>query len=356
MLRFRRSYFRFGSANWHLGLLSLWLLVFFLIMATPAFAVTRFDSRMLFIYNNEPSVATKYKVSFIYNTVTTVGSIDLLFCQNPIPYVPCVPPVGLDASNAVLSDQTGETGFSITQKSPTHLVISRAPSQADAVLSSYTFDNIINPSNTSKSFAIRLSDYASVDTSGPAIDIGSVLSSIGRGILIEAQVPPILVFCVAHQVADDCSDSSGGNYSQMGTLNPSNTLTATSQMAAGTNASRGYTIAVYGPTLTASSHTIDSLSSPTPSAPGNNQFGINLRANLNPGIGQDPDGAFANAVPAPNYDQPNKFTYNDGDIVASAPNVSLVRRFTVSYIVNSEPGLYPGIYTGTYTFICSGRF
>lgn len=356
MLRLRQSCFRFGSTNWYLGLLSLWLLFFFLMLAVPVYAVTRFDSRSLFIYDNNPGVTTRYRVSFIYNTSTTVGSVDLLFCTSPIPYLPCIAPAGLDASNAELNDQTGETGFSILSRSPNHIIISRPPAMVGPVFSTYSFDNIVNPSETAKSFAIRLSDYASTDASGPEIDEGGVLSSIGRGVVIETQVPPILVFCVAHEVSDNCSDTSGGNYSEMGNLSPNSTLTASSQMAAGTNASRGYTIAVYGSTLTAGNHIIDPLSSPTPSAPGNNQFGINLRANLNPGVGQDPDGAFANAAPTPAYDQPNKFTYHDGDVVASAPNVSLVRRFTVSYIVNSAPGLHPGIYTGTYTFICSGRF
>jgi hypothetical protein len=319
-------------------------------------AVTRLTQRSVLVYDQSPGAVTKYEVAFTYNTTSDpIGSIDMLFCYNPIPTDPCNAPVGLDVSNAVLSSQTGETGFNIATRTSNHLVLTRAPSPVGNTPSTYTFSGIVNPTQY-RSFAIRLSDYSTIDASGPEIDLGSVVTGINDSVTISAQVPPMMYFCVAQQVTDDCTQLNGGNYSDLGTLSSSNTLTATSQMAAGTNASGGYVITVNGPTMSAGTNVINSLTSPTLSAAGNSQFGINLVANNSPNIGADPDGTFINATAAPNYANPNRFTYNDGDVVASAPNVSLVRRYTVSYIVNVPPNLRAGVYTTTLTYVCTGRF
>jgi hypothetical protein len=93
------------------------LLIFaFVIFNSQASAVIRFTNRMLYINSAVPGATTTYKVSFTYNNTdtytTTVGSIDILFCEDPIPTDPCVAPPGLDVSHAVLSNQSGETGFS----------------------------------------------------------------------------------------------------------------------------------------------------------------------------------------------------------------------------------------------------
>jgi hypothetical protein len=347
------------------------LLCGIVIFTSQASAVIRFNNRSLFISDPTPGATTKYVISFTYNNLavptTTVGSIDLLFCYDPIPsepitpdnpvdHHPCVAPVGLDVSGAVLSSQTGETGYAIASATTNHIILTRTPGAVSETPSTYTFSNIVNPTDTSQSFAARMGSYASTDATGQIINLGSVVSQATNGVVLETQVPPILVFCVGGQVDQLCVHTSGGNYTDMGELTPDHTLTALSQMAAGTNASSGYVITVNGPTIEAGTHVINNLTTPTVSAQGNSQFGINLVANSDPGLGADPDGAFTNAVVAPGYNVPNEFMYHDGDVVASAPNVSLVRRFTVSYIVNSPPDLRAGVYTTTLTYICSGRF
>lgn len=336
------------------------LLCAFALFVSQASAVIRFNDRELFINNSVPGATTAYKVSLTYNNTnvwtTTVGSIDMLFCEDPIPYDPCVAPPGLDASHAALSAQTGETGFSIASESSNHIVLTRTPQPADETPSVYTFDNIVNPTDTTHSFSIRLSDYPTTDASGPLINLGSIVSQVTNSIEIDTQVPPILIFCVAQQVSQDCSQEFGGNNTDLGDLFPEITAATSSQMAVGTNASNGFVITVNGPTVEAGTHIIPALTTPTVSAAGNNQFGINLVENSDPVVGSDPDGAFTNAVVMPNYDTPNEFMYKDGDVVAEAPGVSLVRRFTVSYIINNAPNLHPGVYTTTITYICSGRF
>jgi len=356
MQRLKRLYVGLLPHRLVLAQTVLLLMCAFVVFTAQATVVIRFSNRSLFVWDINPGATTKYTISLTYTTVTTVGSIDILFCVSPIPSEPCVPPPGLDVSGAVLSDQTGETGYSILFQDTNHIILTRAPGVVGNTPSTYDFDNVVNPTSTSHSFSARLSDYASTDATGTLIDLGSVVSEVTEPIIIETQVPPILIFCVGLQVTQNCDNTTGGNYTDMGNLSPTDTLTAVSQMAAGTNASNGYVITANGTTMEAGSHVINALATPTLSTQGNSQFGLNLAANSTPNIGSDPDGASLNAVVAPNYSIPNQFMFQDGDTVASAPNVSLIRRFTVSYIVNIPPNLRAGVYTTTITYICTGRF
>src|SRR5690348_16043136 len=132
----------------------------FVVFTAQASAVIRFQNRSLFIYDPTPNVTTKYVVSLTYNNQnvpsTTVGSIDMLFCNDPIPTDPCDPPAWLDVSGAVLSGQTGETCFSILSASSNHIILSRPPGTVSETPSTYTFDNMVNPNDTTDSFSIRL--------------------------------------------------------------------------------------------------------------------------------------------------------------------------------------------------------
>ncbi len=332
------------------------LIVTVMIFSGQAVAVTRFLNRSLLINNAEAGAVSSYTVSLNYNTLTSIGSMDLLFCEDPIPTDPCFAPSGLDISHVSLSNQTGETGFSISKLTSNDIVISRNPSVVGSENTTYTFSGVINPNNIGQPFSIRLSDYASSNASGPVIDLGSVISAVTPSVLIETQVPPMLIFCLAQQVNDSCSKVSGGTYADLGDLTPKTTLLATSQMAVGTNATAGYAITINGFPPKAGPTIIDALSAPTKSNLGVNQFGINLVANDSPVVGSNPDGASNNTVLSSDYAKPNKFLFRNGDVVASAPNVSLVRRYTVSYIINSSGDLRPGVYSTTITYICSGRF
>ncbi len=334
------------------------VLVVVFILVMPAAAATRFQERGLFMQSSEPGVTTTYTLSFDFMSPDAVGSVDMLFCNSPIPYDPCVVPTGLDVSNTVLSSQTGETGFAISTKTPNHIILSRSPTPitTSGTKSTYVFTGIKNPIDTSQAFAIRLKSLGSSDGSGPQIDFGSVRGSVNTGIMLQTQVPPMLIFCLAQTVEQNCTGTDDTYYTDMGTLSPNSTLQAQSQMAVGTNASGGFVITANGSTLAAGTNVITPLATSTFSEPGKNQFGINLVANNSPTVGSDPDGPFTNAVAAPGYDTPNKYKYVNGDVVAYSPNVSLMRRFTVSYIVNSAANLRAGVYSTTINFIASGRF
>lgn len=348
---FTHSWHHFGSE------VIIALIVTVLVIAVPVEASTRFQERGLFMNSVVPSATTSYTLSMRYMTALPVGSLDMLFCIDPIPYHACVTPPGLDVSNASLTSQIGEVGFSISSQSTNHIVLSRTPTMiTPAALSSYKFDNIVNPSDTDQSFSIRLRSHSSTDASGPQIDFGSVKGQVTTGITIETQVPPMLVFCLAEQVNDNCEGTNDNYYSDMGTLSSESTLTAQSQMAVGTNATAGFVITANGTPMAAGTNVIDSPTVPTESVKGSNQFGINLVANNTPNVGSDPEGTWANAVPSPDYGVPNKYKFVSGDAIAFSPNVSLMKKFTVSYIVNSREDLRPGVYSTTVTFIASGRF
>lgn len=335
------------------------VLVLFVLFSGQTSAVIRLGNRSLMINDSTPGITTTYKVSFKFTSTVPIGSVDMLFCVDPIPYLPCSPPDGLNVSNANLSDQTGDDGFTISSKNNNHIVLSRPSAlPVSNEQSTYTFTNIVNPSSaaTDHSYSIRLSTHANTDGTGPVIDLGSVVTAVTHVVELQTQVPPILVFCMAETVSMDCTESSDIRYKDLGELDPNQTLTGQSQMAVGTNASGGFVITANGTPLAAGARTIAAPASPTFSAPGNNQFGINVVENSFLGVGKDPDGPSTNATAAAGYNQPNKFMYRSGDVVASSPNVSLMRRFTTSYIVNIRPDLTAGVYTTTISYICSGRF
>ncbi|MGH7218487.1 MAG: hypothetical protein ACREGE_03555 [Candidatus Microsaccharimonas sp.] len=337
-------------------ILALLLVIF--IFAVPAGASTRFDPRSLFMHSVTPGATTSYELSLNYMTPESVGSLDMLFCVSPIPHDPCVAPEGLNVSGATLASQTGETGFAISQTTSNHIVLSRAPAMIsnDEEKSVYLLENIVNPTDESEAFSIRLRSHSSTDATGPQIDFGSVRGQVGEGILIQTQVPPHLTFCVAQQVTEDCTETNETYFTDMGSLDEGDTLMARSQMAVGTNASAGFAITVNGTSLTAGTNVIDPSETPTPNSPGQNQFGINLVENDELNLGSNPEGAWTNAQPSPEYSIPNQYLFNSGDVIATSPSVSLMRKFTVSYVVNANPDLRAGLYTTTINYIASGRF
>lgn len=337
-------------------LIALLLVIF--VLAAPVGASTRFENRSLFMQSVEPGVTTSYKISLDYMTPAPVGSLDIRFCMSPIPYDPCVKPDGLDINQAVLSMQTGETGFTANVVSDTRIVLSRPSAMISGPGSSstYTLDKIKNPVNLPQAFSIRLASYNSTNATGPLIDFGSVRGDVSGGVVLETQVPPMLIFCAAEVVDPNCLSTNESYYSDLGALNESSTLTAQSQFAVGTNASGGFAVTASGGSMTAGTNVIDGMQSPAGSRAGSNQFGINLVENNELNVGHDPEGIWMNAQPTPDYGQSNRFKYVSGDVIASSPNVSLIKKFTVSYIVNTSPSLRAGVYTTSINYVASGRF
>jgi hypothetical protein len=336
--------------------LSLFFSLLVFIPSTSAVDVVRFQNRSLTLDSNRPGDVTTYTLRMQFTTPASTGSLDMLFCIDPIPYLPCDVPTGLDVSGATLASQTGETGWTLEVLSPNHLRLTRPPSVASSVPSTYVFTGIKNPTYEDHSYAIRMASYPNSDGSGTQIDVGAVTAQINEAVMLETQVPPMLIFCVGQRVTDTCGEIIGGNYSDVGFLDPEDTLSAMSQLGVGTNATGGYVVTVHGSPPAAGNRVFPAPTVPTISKKGTTQFGINLVSNTDPAVGQDPVSEANSAVPATGYDQPNLYKFQDGDIIATAPHVSLISRFTVSYILNSAEDLHAGVYTTTITYVCSGRF
>lgn len=312
------------------------------------------SSRRLQIDSPSPSAVTNHTFGFTFANTTAVGSVVLQYCTMPLFEEPCFAPAGVNVASALLLGQAGETGFTIGSTTANSITLTRAPQPVTTPQVSYKFGNITNPSTQARTFFARITSYASTDGSGTAIDAGSVANSTAQAITLSTEVPPILNFCVGNTIPGDCA-AADGNFLQLGNLSAQNTATGNSQFWVGTNAQNGYSVTASGTTMTSGTNIIPALATPTFSAPGTNQFGMNLRANTVPAVGQEPAGP-GPALPSASYNVPNQFAYTSLDVVASTGIPADWQRFTVSYIVNVSPTQPAGIYSTTLTYVCSAGF
>ncbi len=122
----------------------------------------------------------------------------------------------------------------------------------------------------------------------------------------------------------------------------------------------GYTLALTG----TAPHTLtDSLDSPIVAAasqPGTEQFGINLRANSNPSVGLDPEqvpnNTFSFGIPSANYNTPDVFAYQNGDIVAYSNSSSGQTNYTISMIANASNITPAGAYKASLSVVVTAVF
>lgn len=312
--------------------------------------------RRVVVGTSRPSAVTTHTFDLVLATAGTLGSIEFEYCVNS-PFVgqPCTAPTGLDASAAVLTSQSGATGFSIHAISTANrLVLTRVPGASAPIPLQYVFGTVINPSQTLQTVFVRLSTFASDDATGSRIDVGSVAFSTSGSFSTNGFVPPFLTFCVGVTVAANCSSTSG-NYINLGVLRSSQANTGTSQMSTATNDVTGYVLTIAGTTMTSGTNIISPLAVPTLSAPGNSQFGINLRDNSSPEVGLDPIGV-GTGGPTVDYANANIFKFAEGDIIASSPLPTESNILTVSYLVNVNSGQPPGVYVTTLTYIATVQF
>ncbi|HLZ14833.1 MAG TPA: hypothetical protein VKQ34_02465 [Candidatus Saccharimonadales bacterium] len=296
-----------------------------------------------------------YEVSMGIATSGTLGSIRIQLCSNTsLIDDPCVAPFGFDASGATLTTQTGATGFVIsTDSTSNEIILTRPPAVQAPVTATYTFTNVTNPSN-SGTFYARLLTYASSDATGPDTDDGGLAMATDPSLAISTEVPPFLKFCLGESITDfDCTTATEP-FSDLGELSPTLTSAAQSQMVVATNASNGYTISSNGTTMTSGNNTITAMNGGT-SQKGTPQFGLNLVANTNPGIGQDPLGP-GSGVALAGYNQTNHFRFTTGDALASSGVPEDFRKYTVSYIVNIPQNQPGGVYSTTLTYVCLANF
>lgn len=314
------------------------------------------NNRSVTIASSLASDSTTYKLRFDITTPGTLGSIQAEFCSNsPIITLPCTVPAGFDISGATLVSQTGETGFSIgPQTTANKLVLTRPPVVDVAQAVSYELSGVVNPS-AEGSYYVRIQTFATADASGSNTDVGGLAYDINRNLQISAEVPPYIIFCAGVTIPAYSCNAAQGSLVDLGGLKPTITGDGQSQVLVSTNAQNGYTLYMTGTTLTSGNDTINSLSTPATALMGSNQFGINLRANLTPSVGQDPAGP-GTGSPTSDYNQPNKYKFVSGDVIAGSASFEDFRRYTISYIADVNGNQSPGVYVSTVTYVAVGNF
>ncbi len=323
---------------------------------------------------SKPGGLVKHFYQFTIPTTADVGSIKFLYCTTA--GSTCTTPTGLVTTSATLDDQSGATGFTVDNTINGAPYITRtAASIASSTPVTYRFGNVTNPTNTNEAFYVRITTYLSTDTTGGSTDYGVVAASTSTQITLSGTMPESLIFCTGATISTtggipDCSTATAGTVSFNQLFSPTDTATATSKMAASTNAGAGYAISVNGPTLTSGSNTISAMGVAGVGLRGISQFGMNLKANtaatstvpigteVTPAAGAGGGTFKGQAVGG--YSTVDQFKFLSGDTVADSAfggaNGSDAQIFTTSYIVNVSGSQAAGTYTSTLTYICTPTF
>lgn len=347
------------NTSYKLISLSTALVLIFITLLSPTIKFAGADdltSRNITIGDSFPSVVTTHSYTFTTFTGSNVGSVQFEYCTNsPFVGTPCSAPAGLNVNSAGIVTQTGLNGFSVSGVSTSNeLVLTKAPTFSAPVSAIYVFDNIVNPSTSNEIVYVRISTFDNVDATGSRVDNGSVVFVVDDRFNIDLYVPPYMTFCVAVNVAINCS-SATGFLSNIGEFSEFFATTATSQFSVATNDPNGYNTFINGQTMTSGTNTIPPLTSLTASNPGTSQFGINLRSNNNPSAGANPDGV-GNGVPSPNYNNQNLFRFVDGERIAGSVTTTEFTRYTVTYLINISDTQAPGVYASTLTYTSIASF
>jgi len=328
---------------------------------------------------SEPGATVDHLFAFTLPNVGggNVGSILFQYCTLAIGT--CVTPQNLSTTSTTLGTQTGATGFTLNNTTNGSPYLTRTASAiAASTAVTYELDSVINPNVTATpnyTFYVRISSYLSTNTTGSEIDEGNVAAATAIQIVLTGIMPESLVFCTGGTIGTtsgvpDCTTATSGAVSFDQLFSPTATATATSQMAASTNAGSGYNITVNGPTLTSGSNTLPEMNPAATPAWGNSEFGMNLVANSTasstPAVG-------TNVAPAANgtsyrgqaiggYSTTDEFQFNTGDSIANSANggggagPTNAQIFTVSYIANVSGSQPAGTYSTTLTYICTPTF
>lgn len=333
---------------------------------------------------SKPGGVVKHQFDFTLPTGGNVGSVKFEYCT--IAAGTCTLPNALVTTSATLEFEEDVTGFTINSTTNGSPYLTRtAASITGGVTPTFRLANVTNPIDSvdpdaAMSFFVRISTYASTDTSGTPIDTGVVTASTAQPIVLTGIMPESLIFCTGETVGTtasipDCSTATPGDVSFNQLFSPTDTAVATSQMAASTNAGSGYAITMNGTTLTSGSNTIPAMTAAAASIPGTGQFGMNLRANTVTAAASFPytsadiapasDGTNLKGQATTDYNSADTFKFVSGETVANSAfdgvaNTTLgptnAQIYTASYIVNVAGNQLAGTYATTLTYICTPTF
>ena len=314
------------------------------------------SNKSITVGTSVPSATTSHRLTYTVPSNASVGSVEYEYCTNsPFSGQSCTAPNGIDVTGAVISSQSGITGFSVHANTTSNrVVLTRAVSVVGPVAVNHLLTSIVNPSDVETTIYVRISTFASADGTGAFIDDGGVVWSTSGGLGATGFVPPYLTFCAGITVALNCSSASG-SLIDIGVLSVNTTKSATTQFAAATNDPDGYNVFTLGTTMTSGINIINSSAAAQPNSMGNSQFGINLRDNSSPDIGTNIAGiGTGNANAA--YNIPDQYAYSNGAAIAGSTLSTEFNRYTVSYIINVNGSQPPGRYSTTITYMAIATF
>lgn len=165
-----------------------------------------------------------------------------------------------------------------------------------------------------------------------------------------------------------------------GVLDTAETHVGTATFQVKSYLANSYQVVTNSPGPQNASHTMAFPASPTASAVGTEQFGMNLKANSCPvstpafgtetgscpntlGAGtlgdnpsQQPDSTFGFGYAATGYDSANSYMYQNGDTIARSDSSSGTTLYTISYIFNISNLTQAGRYTMNQSLIATSTF
>lgn len=154
----------------------------------------------------------------------------------------------------------------------------------------------------------------------------------------------------------------------LGVLSAAATATTTATFSVRTYLASGYNVVnASDPPVTGAGvtlHYLANLTSPTASAVGTEQFGINVVANTSPaslsGVSanpvQLPSAAYSFGTAATGYNTANVYKYVKGDTIATSTKSSGTTNYTISYIYNISPVTPAGEYILNHNLVATSTY
>lgn len=148
--------------------------------------------------------------------------------------------------------------------------------------------------------------------------------------------------------------------SDLGILDTDRTATRTMVVHVRSHLAGGYMVQITGDPPRYGDYILDAPVVATESTMGSEQFALNVVANTDPEVGQDPTLTLSDQVVAdiiePNYATPNMFAYTSGDVVARTLSESSQIRYTISMIVNVGGKTPAGHFAGDFAAVVTPVF
>lgn len=316
---------------------------------------------------SKPSGVVRHQFAFT-TTGSSIGSIRFEYCTTAS-VATCVTPSGLSTTSTTLGTNTGwASGTTLNNTTNGSPYITKTPAAGGTM--TVQLNAVTNPSAVNQTFFVRITAFSLANLGGTVVDTGSVAASTAEPIVLTGTMPESLIFCTGATVTLNCASTTAGAVTFNQLFSPTDTATATSQMAASTNAAAGYAITVNGATLTSGANTIPAMSSSALGVRGTGQFGMNLKLNT---VTTSTVAVGAEVTPAPDgvnlkgqahvvngYGTVDYFKFASGQVVAESTNggagPSNSQVYTASYIVNVAGNQASGTYTTTLTYICTATY